>query len=212
MSILNQIAENLMKGKANDVKALVEQALAAGEKPADILNKGLLAGMSVIGERFKKNEVYVPEVLIAARAMKAGMAVLQPKLVSAGVDPIGTAVIGTVKGDLHDIGKNLVGMMLEGAGFKVVDLGIDVDAQKFVNGARDNNAQIIGISALLTTTMTNMKTVVDAVKASDLAGKVKIMIGGAPVTQAFCDEIKADGYAPDAASAADLAKQLIGKK
>jgi len=212
VSILNQIAENLMKGKANDVKALVEQALAAGEKPADILNKGLLAGMSVIGERFKKNEVYVPEVLIAARAMKAGMAVLQPKLVSAGVDPIGTAVIGTVKGDLHDIGKNLVGMMLEGAGFKVVDLGIDVDAQKFVNGARDNNAQIIGISALLTTTMTNMKTVVDAVKASDLAGKVKIMIGGAPVTQAFCDEIKADGYAPDAASAADLAKQLIGKK
>jgi len=212
VSILNQIAENLMKGKANEVKTLVEQALSSGEKPADILNKGLLAGMSVIGERFKKNEVYVPEVLIAARAMKAGMSVLQPKLVSAGVKPIGVAVIGTVKGDLHDIGKNLVGMMLEGAGFKVVDLGIDVDAQKFVNGARDNKAQIIGISALLTTTMTNMKSVVDAVKASDLAGKVKVMIGGAPVTQAFCDEIKADGYAPDAASAADLAKKLVGKK
>ena len=211
MSVLNQICEQLMKGKANEVKALVEQALAAGEKPGDILNKGLLAGMGVIGERFKKNEVYVPEVLIAARAMKAGMSVLQPKLASAGVQPIGTAVIGTVKGDLHDIGKNLVGMMLEGAGFKVVDLGIDVDAQKFLNGARDNKAQVIGVSALLTTTMTNMKAVVDAVKGSDMAGKVKVMIGGAPVTQAFCDEIGASGYAPDAASAADLAKQLLKK-
>ena len=211
MSVLQEIAENLMKGKANDVKALVEQALDDGEEPGKILNEGLLAGMSVIGARFKKNEVYVPEVLIAARAMKAGMEILQPKLASAGVEPIGIAVIGTVKGDLHDIGKNLVGMMLEGAGFKVVDLGIDVDPQKFVDGARENNAAVIGVSALLTTTMTNMKAVVEAVKASDLADKVKVMIGGAPVTQAFCDEIGADGYAPDAASAADLAKALIGK-
>jgi 5-methyltetrahydrofolate--homocysteine methyltransferase len=212
MSVLQQIAENLMKGKANDVKALVEKALAEGEAPAKILNQGLLAGMGVIGERFKKNEVYVPEVLIAARAMKAGMSVLQPKLSAAGVQPLGVAVIGTVKGDLHDIGKNLVGMMLEGAGLKVVDLGIDCTAEKFVQGARDNKAAVIGVSALLTTTMTNMKAVVEALKASDLAGKTKVMIGGAPVTQAFCDEIGAHGYAPDAASAADLAKALIGRK
>jgi 5-methyltetrahydrofolate--homocysteine methyltransferase len=209
MSTLQVMAESLMKGKANDVKALVEKALAEGVVPGRILNEGLLAGMSVIGERFKKNEVYVPEVLIAARAMKAGMAVLQPKLAAAGVQPIGVAVIGTVKGDLHDIGKNLVGMMLEGAGFKVVDMGIDVPPEKFLAGARDNKAKVIGISALLTTTMTNMKAVVDVVKASDLAGKVRVMVGGAPVTQAFCNEIGADGYAPDAASAADLAKKLL---
>ena len=206
---VEQIAENLMKGKANDVKALVEQALGENEEPGKILNEGLLAGMNVIGARFKKNEVYVPEVLIAARAMKAGMEILQPKLTEAGVEPIGTAVIGTVKGDLHDIGKNLVGMMLEGAGFKVVDAGIDVAPEKFVEVAKESNASVVGVSALLTTTMTNMKAVVDAVKASDLAENVKVMIGGAPVTQAFCDEIGADGYAPDAASASDLAKALI---
>lgn len=207
MSIHEDIAEHLMKGKAADVKALVIQALDAGSAPADVLNQGLLAGMSVIGERFKKNEVYVPEVLIAARAMKAGMEILQPRLTDAGVEPIATAVVGTVKGDLHDIGKNLVCMMLEGAGFKVVDIGIDVDPQKFVEAARENKASVIGISALLTTTMTNMKSIVDAVKESGVAAKV--MIGGAPVTQAFCDEIGADGYAPDAASAADLAKSLL---
>ncbi len=207
MSIHEDIAEHLMKGKAADVKALVSQALDAGSAPADVLNQGLLAGMSVIGERFKKNEVYVPEVLIAARAMKAGMEILQPRLTDAGVEPIATAVVGTVKGDLHDIGKNLVCMMLEGAGFRVVDVGIDVDPQKFVEAARENKASVIGISALLTTTMTNMKSIVDAVKESGVAAKG--MIGGAPVTQAFCDEIGADGYAPDAASAADLAKALL---
>jgi 5-methyltetrahydrofolate--homocysteine methyltransferase len=207
---LEQMAEMLMKGKANDVKALVDQAIAEGIEPGKILNEGLLSGMGVIGARFKKNEVYVPEVLIAARAMKAGMQVLQPKLTGAGVQPIGTAVVGTVKGDLHDIGKNLVCMMLEGAGFKVVDIGIDVEPQKFVDAAKENDAGVMGISALLTTTMTNMKAVVEAVKASDIADKVKTMIGGAPVTQAFCDEIGADGYAPDAASAADLAKSLLG--
>ena len=211
MSVLQDIAENLMKGKANEVKELVQKALDEKQAPADILEKGLLAGMSVIGERFKKNEVYVPEVLIAARAMKAGMSILQPHLASSGVEPIGTTVIGTVKGDLHDIGKNLVGMMLEGAGFRVVDLGIDVEAPKFVEAARENKAMVVGVSALLTTTMTNMKAVVEAMQASDLAGKVKIMIGGAPVTQSFCDEIGADAYAPDAASAADLAKELVGK-
>lgn len=209
MSVLQEIAENLMKGKANDVRKLVEQALSEGQEPGALLNEGLLAGMTVIGDRFKKNEVYVPEVLIAARAMKAGMEILQPELAAAGVEPLGTAVIGTVKGDLHDIGKNLVGMMLEGAGIKVVDLGIDVDADKFVAGARENNAFVIGVSALLTTTMTNMKSVVEAVKATDLAGTLKVMIGGAPLTQAYCDEIGADGYAPDAASAADLAKGLL---
>ncbi len=208
MSVLEQMAADLMKGKANDVKAAVEQALGDGIEPGKILNEGLLSGMSVIGERFKKNEVYVPEVLIAARAMKAGMEILQPALASSGVEPKGTAVVGTVKGDLHDIGKNLVCMMLEGAGFKVCDAGIDVEPEKFVAEAQANNANVIGISALLTTTMTNMKAVVDAVKAAGI--EAKVMIGGAPVTQAFCDEIGADGYAPDAASAADLAASFIG--
>ena len=209
MSLVSQISENLIKGKANEVKALVQQALDAGEDPATILNQGLLAGMSIVGERFKKNEVYVPEVLIAARAMKAGMAVLQPRLVAAGVKPIGVAVLGTVKGDLHDIGKNLVAMMWEGAGIKVVDLGIDVPPEKFVESAKQNQANLIGVSALLTTTMVNMKAVVEKVREAGLAGKVKVMVGGAPVTQAFCDEIGADGYAPDAASAADLAKEFL---
>ena len=212
MSVLEQISENLIKGKAKDVKDLVAQAIAEKIKPADILNKGLLTGMSIIGARFKKNEVYVPEVLIAARAMKMGMEQLKPLLVAAGVEPIGTVVVGTVKGDLHDIGKNLVCMMLEGAGFKIVDAGINVEPEKMVQLAKENNANLIGASALLTTTMINMKGVVEAVKAADMAGKVKVMIGGAPVTQAFADEIGADGYAPDAASAADLAKNLAGAK
>ena len=208
MSILEQIRDMLIKGKANDVQSLVKQALDQKEKPADILNKGLLAGMSMIGERFKKNEVYVPEVLIAARAMKTGMVILKPELVKAGVQPFATVVLGTVKGDLHDIGKNLVGMMLEGAGFKVVDVGINAEPQKFVDAAKENKATVIAVSALLTTTMTNMKDVVACVKAGGLSGKVKVIVGGAPVTQAFCDEIGANGYAPDAASAADLAKKL----
>lgn len=210
MSVLEQMAEKLMKGRADDVAALVEQALNDAIAPNEILNNGLLAGMSVIGARFKKNEVYVPEVLIAARAMKSGMGILQPKLAEAGVEPLGTAIVGTVKGDLHDIGKNLVCMMLEGGGFKVVDIGIDVDPQKFVDEAKANNADVIGISALLTTTMVNMKGVVEAVKSSDISNSAKVIIGGAPVTQAFCDEIGADGYAADAASASDLAKTFLG--
>ncbi len=207
MSVLEDMAALLMKGKAKDVQALVEQALADGIEPQKILTEGLLSGMGIIGERFKKNEVYVPEVLIAARAMKAGMEILQPALTSGGIEPRGTAVVGTVKGDLHDIGKNLVCMMLEGAGLKVVDIGIDVPPETFVEAAKENKAQVIGISALLTTTMTNMKAVVDAVKESGISAKT--MIGGAPVTQAFCDEIGADGYAPDAASAADLAVSFL---
>jgi len=209
MTIVEQIKENLMKGKARDVKEQVEQAMKQGVPAVEILNHGLLAGMSVIGEKFKKNEVYVPEVLIAARAMKAGMELLKPALAAAKVQPRGVVVIGTVKGDLHDIGKNLVGMMLEGAGFKVVDAGINVEPAQFIELARTNKAQLIGVSALLTTTMTNMKLVVEQVKQSDLAGKLKVMVGGAPLTQAFCDEIGADGYSPDAASAADLAKKLV---
>jgi 5-methyltetrahydrofolate--homocysteine methyltransferase len=212
MSVVEQIRESLIKGKANDVKALVEQALKDKTPAVQILNDGLLAGMGIIGERFKKNEVYVPEVLIAARAMKAGMEILKPMLLAAKVEPRGTVVIGTVKGDLHDIGKNLVGMMLEGGGFRVIDGGINVEPQKFVDLAKEGGAQLIGCSALLTTTMTNMKEVVEAVKKAGLAGKVKVMVGGAPVTQAFCDEIGADGYAPDAVSASDLAKKLIVKK
>jgi 5-methyltetrahydrofolate--homocysteine methyltransferase len=200
------ICQALMKGRAAEVKTLVQQELDAGAKPATILNEGLLQGMGIIGAKFKKNEVYVPEVLIAARAMKAGMEVLKPHLVAAGVQPLATAVIGTVKGDLHDIGKNLVGMMLEGAGFRVVDGGIDVPPEKFIELARTHGARVIGVSALLTTTMTNMKLVVDAVKESGIA--CKVIIGGAPVTQAYSDEIGASGYAPDAASAADLAKKL----
>ncbi|MBM4163783.1 MAG: cobalamin-binding protein [Lentisphaerae bacterium] len=200
------ICQALMKGRAAEVKTLVQQELDAGAKPATILNEGLLQGMGIIGAKFKKNEVYVPEVLIAARAMKAGMEILKPHLVAAGVQPLATAVIGTVKGDLHDIGKNLVGMMLEGAGFRVVDGGIDVPPEKFIELARTHGARVIGVSALLTTTMTNMKLVVDAVKESGIG--CKVMIGGAPVTQAYSDEIGASGYAPDAASAADLAKKL----
>ena len=209
MSTLEQISENLIKGKANEVKELVQKALDDGLDAGEVLNNGLLAGMGVVGERFKKNEFYVPEVLIAARAMKAGSEILKPLLAESGVKPTGTVVLGTVKGDLHDIGKNLVGMMLEGGGFQVVDLGTDVPSEKFVEAARENNAEIIGASALLTTTMTAMKEVVDSLSSSDLGGKVKIMIGGAPVTQAYCDEIGADGYAPDAASAADVAKTFI---
>ena len=209
MSTVEQIAENLIKGKANEVKELVQKALDEGLNAGEVLNNGLLAGMSVVGERFKKNEIYVPEVLIAARAMKRGSEVLKPLLAEAGVKPTGTVVLGTVKGDLHDIGKNLVGMMLEGGGFQVIDLGTDVPSEKFVEAARENDAQVIGASALLTTTMTAMKEVVDSLNSSDLGGKVKIIIGGAPVTQAYCDEIGADGYAPDAASAADLAKTFV---
>lgn len=207
MSILEEISENIINGKANEVRTLVQKAVDDGGDVGKILNEGLLAGMSVVGDRFKRNEFYVPEVLIAARAMKAGTEILKPLLAESGVKPTGTVVLGTVKGDLHDIGKNLVGMMMEGAGFQVVDLGTDVEAQKFVDACREQNATIIAASALLTTTMTAMKDIVDALNASDIRDKVKILIGGAPLTQAFCDEIGADGYAPDAASASDLAKK-----
>ena len=210
MADFQAMADALIRGQAPKVKELVQAAIQEGAEPADILTKGLIAGMSVVGERFKKNEIYVPEVLIAARAMHAGMDLLKPLLTETGVQPKGVYAIGTVKGDLHDIGKNLVMMMIEGAGYSVIDLGVDVTPEKFVQSVK-NGAQVVGLSALLTTTMPSMRTTIDAIKAAGLRDKVKIMVGGAPLTQAYSDEIGADGYAPDAATAVDVAGQLLGK-
>ena len=205
MSLLEDVSLALQAGRAPKVKELVQQAVDEGIPAKDVLEQGLLSGMSVVGEKFKNNEVFVPEVLIAARAMNAGVAILKPYLTEAGVEAKGTAVIGTVKGDLHDIGKNLVNMMLEGRGLNVIDLGVDVEPERFVQAAIDNEADIICCSALLTTTMGEMKHVVEAAAAKGIRDKVKIMIGGAPVTQSFCDSIGADCYTADAASAADEA-------
>lgn len=207
MADLQALADALIKGNRDQVVELTTEALAEGVAPGKILDEGLIAGMGVVGKRFKANEIYVPEVLIAARAMNGAMDILEPKLVEAGVEPVATVVLGTVKGDLHDIGKNLVGMMLKGAGMKVVDIGTDVAAEKFVEACKAENAQLCALSALLTTTMPQMGNVVKAVKEANVP--VKTMIGGAPVTQNYCDEIGADGYAPDAASAADLAKSML---
>jgi len=209
MTDLKQIAENLIQGKAEKVKELVQKAVDEGEDVEKILNEALLAGMSVVGDKFKRNEFYVPEVLIAARAMKAGMEVIRPFLAEKNIKGKGRIVLGTVKGDLHDIGKNLVGMMLEGAGFEVVDLGVDIPAEKFVEEIKKTDAQIVGMSALLTTTMPAMKDVIAALTKEGIRKNVKVMIGGAPVTQDYADEIGADGYAPDAASAVDKAKELL---
>ena len=208
MADLQAIADNLIKGKAQEVKDLVRQTLDEGTPPGEVLNQGLIAGMNVVGKKFKANEFYVPEVLIAARAMKFGMEVLQPALEAGGIKPIAKVAIGTVKGDLHDIGKNLVAMMLRGGGFEVVDLLIDAEAEAFVNAAREG-CQLICMSALLTTTMPQMAEVIKALKAADIDG-VKTMVGGAPVTQEYADEIGADGYAPDAASAVERARELLG--
>jgi len=191
------------------VKELTEKALAEGESPQDVLNKGLVAGMTVVGEKFKNNEFYVPEVLIAARAMKSGMEVLRPKLVDAGVEPVAKVAIGTVRGDLHDIGKNLVAMMMEGAGFEIIDLGVDVKPEQFVETVKEKNASLVCLSALLTTTMPAMKDTIEALEAAGLRDKVNVMVGGAPVTQNYADEIGADGYAPDAAGAVDKARELL---
>jgi 5-methyltetrahydrofolate--homocysteine methyltransferase len=207
MADLSAMQDALQKGKADVVKDEVQKAIDANVGVEEILNDGLIGAMAVIGDKFKRNEVYVPEVLIAARAMNAGMEVLAPKLADSGIKPIGTVALGTVKGDLHDIGKNLVGMMLKGAGFQVNDLGIDVPPEKFVEAAKD--ADVVALSALLTTTMPQMKVVIDALKEGGQGDK-PVMIGGAPVTQSYADEIGASGYAPDAASAADTAKELMG--
>ena len=203
--ILQDISLKLQAGKAKDVKVLVQQAIDEGIPAKQILEEGLLSGMSIVGEKFKNNEVFVPEVLVAARAMNMGVNLIKPLLADAGVKASGKVCIGTVKGDLHDIGKNLVKMMLEGKGLEVVDLGTDVAPETFVQTAREQNCQIICCSALLTTTMGVMGDVVKAAEAAGIRDSVKIMVGGAPVTEAFCRQIGADAYTPDAASAADKA-------
>ena len=208
---LQQISLKLQAGKARDVKALVQQAIDEGVPAHEILEKGLVAGMNVIGEKFKNNEVFVPEVLVAARAMNMGASLLKPLLAAEGVKATGKVCIGTVKGDLHDIGKNLVKMMLEGKGLEVIDLGTDVAPETFINTARDEHCQLICCSALLTTTMGAMADVVEAAKDAGIRDQVKIMVGGAPVTEAFCKQIGADAYTPDAATAAEVAVQLCRK-
>ena len=209
--ILQDISLKLQAGKAKDVKVLVQQAIDEGIPAKQILEEGLLSGMNVIGEKFKNNEVFVPEVLVAARAMNMGASLLKPLLAAEGVKATGKVCIGTVKGDLHDIGKNLVKMMLEGKGLEVIDLGTDVAPETFINTARDEHCQLICCSALLTTTMGAMADVVEAAKEAGIRDQVKIMVGGAPVTEAFCKQIGADAYTPDAATAAEVAVQLCSK-
>lgn len=209
MSILNEISENLQKGKAKVVKELVQQAVDEGIPVKQILDEGLLSGMGIIGVKFKNNEVFVPEVLVAARAMNMGAQVLKPLLVESGVEAAGKVCLGTVKSDLHDIGKNLVKMMLEGKGLEVIDLGTDVPPEKFIETAQSEGCDVICCSALLTTTMGVMQEVVDAAKTAGIREKVKIMVGGAPVNQNFCEQIGADYYTPDAATCAEVAIGLF---
>ena len=209
MAILDEIKESLIDGDAEGVKSGVQQALAEGIAAVKIINESLIAGMNVVGVLFKGNEIYVPEVLIAARAMHAGMDIVKPLLADSEIQDKGTILLGTVKGDLHDIGKNLVGMMLEGAGYKVVDLGVDISPEKFLKAVEEQKPQLVALSALLTTTMVAMKTTVEMLK--QYRGQIKIFIGGAPVTQEFADEIGADAFAADAGMAVEKANQLIAK-
>jgi len=207
--MLDIIYENVIKGDAPAVTEGVQQALEAGHDPGDILNQAMIAAMAEVGRRFEAQEYFVPEMLIAARAMKRGLAVLKPYLVEADIEPVGKAVLGTVKGDLHDMGKNLVGMMLEGAGFEVIDLGVDVSPEQFVEAIREHQPRFVGMSALLTTTMAGMRTTIESLKEAGLRDQVVVMVGGAPLTQQFADEIGADLYAPDASSATNRAKALL---
>lgn len=207
---LQGLAEAVIRGDREAVGSMTQAAVDEGVSAEQIINEGLIAGMGVVGTKFKANEFYVPEVLIAARAMHAGMNIIKPLLAESGVQPRGTIAIGTVKGDLHDIGKNLVAMMMEGGGFEVLDLEVDVAPEKFVAAVKDSGAQIIALSALLTTTMPSMKDTIEALKEAGVRDQVKVMIGGAPVTQNYSDEIGADGYSPDAASAVDKANELLG--
>lgn len=209
MSILVEISENMQKGKAKIVKGLVQEALDQGIPAQEILQDGLMRGMDAIGVKFKADEIYVPDVLVAVRAMNMGLAILKPALQDSGAEPIGKVCLGTVKDDLHDIGKNLVRMMLEGKGFEVIDLGIDVPSEKFIETAINENCQLICCSALLTTTMPALQQTVAALNAASWRGDVKVMVGGAPITQEFADKIGADAYTPDAASAAKKAKELV---
>ena len=208
MSLLDEISEQLQKGKAKIVKELVQRAIDEGFSAETILDEGLLRGMNVIGGKFKNNEVFVPEVLVAARAMNCGAALLKPLLAESGAKPSGRVCIGTVKGDLHDIGKNLVKMMMEGKGLEVIDIGTDVPPEQFIETAVAQGCKVVCCSALLTTTMGVMKDVVAEAEKAGVRDKIKIMVGGAPVTQAFCEQIGADRYTPDASSAADAALAL----
>jgi len=208
---LEKIKAAILKGDIQQMPMLVKEAIGACISPKEVLDKGLIAGMSIVGQKFKANEIFVPEVLIAAKAMHAGLSVLEPLLIKIGVEPVGKVVIGTVKGDLHDIGKNLVAMMFKGAGFFVLDLGIDVATELFIKKAEEEGAQIIAMSSLLTTSMPSMKQVIDLLKVKGLDSKIKTVIGGAPVTQGYADQIGADGYAPDASSAVDKVKELLLK-
>ena len=207
MADLKALADAIIKGDQNAAVQVTKAALDEGTAAKSVLDDGLIAGMDVVGDRFKKNEIYIPEVLIAARAMKSAMEILEPELARAGVEPIGKFLIGTAQGDLHDIGKNLVAMMLKGAGFDVIDLGVDVTPEVFVERAKATNVRLIGMSALLTTTMPAMEKTIKVLRDTGISAK--IMIGGAPVTQGYADKIGADGYAPDAASAVDVAKSLV---
>ena len=208
MADIHEISEFLQKGRAKNVKALVEEALAEGQDPKVILNDGLLAGMMVIGEKFKNNEVFVPEVLVAARALNAGLAILEPKLIEVGNEPVGKVVIGTVKGDLHDIGKNLVAMMMKGVGFEVIDLGRDVPVETVVDTVREKDVHLVGLSALMTTTLKSMEETIAALHAAKL--DCKIMVGGAVLTPEYAEKIGADWYAKDAKRSADIAKEFFG--
>ena len=208
MSRIQEIDQLIQQGRGKKVCETIQAAMDEGISAADILREGMLPAMSAIGEKFKNNEVFVPEVLVAARAMNMGMALLKPYMADCGIEPAGTAVIGTVRGDMHDIDKNLVKMMIEGKGLRVVDLGVDVSPEKFLEAAEENHADIICCSALLTTTMGEIKNILAYLEARNVRGKYKVMIGGAPVSQSYCDAIGADYYTPDAASAADVAYQI----
>jgi len=209
MEILKEMSEFLKQGKAAQVQDLVAKALEEGISPNKILDEGMLDAMNEIGDKFKEGTVFIPEVLVAARAMNKGVELLRPALMEEGIQSKGTAVIGTAKGDLHDIGKNLVRLMMECKGINVIDLGVDVSAEMFLEAAKDNDADIIACSALLTTTMVEMKKIVDLLNESELKDKVKVMIGGAPVTDSFCKQIGADGYTPDATSASEMALTFV---
>lgn len=208
--LIRNIYKGVMEGDQASVEADVTEAVNAGIDPGKILNEGMIAAMTEVGRLFEEGEYFVPEMLIAARAMQTGLAILKPKLVEADVQPIGKVAIGTVRGDLHDIGKNLVAMMLEGAGFEVIDLGVDVAPEKFVEVVQENTVDLVALSALLTTTMPSMKTTVEALDEANLRNRVKVIIGGAPVTEDYARQIKADGFSPDASSAVRLVKSLIG--
>jgi len=208
MELLEKISEELQNGNFIDVPKLTQEALVQGISPAVILSDALVAGMDVVGEKFRRDELFMPEVLIAAKAMQAAMTVLRPKLIETGVETAGTVVIGTVQGDLHDIGKNLVGMLFEGAGYQVIDLGVGVAPERFVEAVRTHKPDIVGLSSLLTTTMPQMREVIESLVEAGLRGSVKVMVGGAPVTEKFAQDIGADGYSPDAASAVEKARVL----